>query len=67
MDTVSVLNDMIDVRDGWGSCSIFILGGEELLPLRLPHWIFILSGGGITTLKVASFNIYTGWGRNYYP
>ncbi len=22
MDTVSVLNDMIDVRDGWGSCSI---------------------------------------------
>ncbi len=22
MDTASVLNDMIDVRDGWGSCSI---------------------------------------------
>ncbi len=22
MDTVSLLNDMIDVRDGWGSCSI---------------------------------------------
>ncbi len=22
MGTVSVLNDMIDVRDGWGSCSI---------------------------------------------
>ncbi len=22
MDTVSVLNDMIDIRDGWGSCSI---------------------------------------------
>ncbi len=27
MDTVSVLNDMIDVRDGWGSCSI--LNTEE--------------------------------------
>ncbi len=22
MDTVSVLNDMTDIRDGWGSCSI---------------------------------------------
>ncbi len=22
MDTVSVLNDMIGVKDGWGSCSI---------------------------------------------
>ncbi len=22
MDTLSALNDMIDVRDGWGSCSI---------------------------------------------
>ncbi len=22
MDTVSALNDIIDLRDGWGSCSI---------------------------------------------
>ncbi len=28
MDTVSVLNDMIDVRDGWGSCSI--LNSEDV-------------------------------------
>ncbi len=28
MDTVSVLNDMIDVRDGWGSCSIYFKHGR---------------------------------------
>ncbi len=28
MDTVSMLNDMIDVRDGWGSC--YILDTEDV-------------------------------------